>query len=193
MTDEFFDVTGPGEFDAEPADSEGILRHLVDLVSTARGMPLSASVLLDRDEVVELLSTALDRLPDELRQSRWLLKERDELLAQARREADGLIEEGTARAAGMVQRTEIVRQANQVAQRILDDAREEARRLKHEAEDFCDQKLASFEIVLDRTMKTVQAGRGRLQATPAPVPGPSAEGLGEGGEALLPFFDQDET
>ena len=67
----------------------------------------------------------------------------------------------------MVQRTEIVRQANHVAQRILDDANEEARRLRHEAEDYADQKLASFEIVLDRTMKTVQAGREKLQVTPS--------------------------
>jgi hypothetical protein len=68
----------------------------------------------------------------------------------------------------MVQRTEIVRQANHVAQRILDDANEEARRLRHEAEDYADHKLASFEIVLDRTMKTVQAGREKLQVTPLP-------------------------
>ncbi len=68
----------------------------------------------------------------------------------------------------MVQRTEIVRQANHVAQRILDDANEEARRLRHEAEDYADQKLASFEIVLDRTMKTVQAGREKLQVSPLP-------------------------
>ncbi|HZU78782.1 MAG TPA: hypothetical protein VE991_02605, partial [Acidimicrobiales bacterium] len=91
----------------------------------------------------------------------------------------------------MVQRTEVVRQANQVAQRILDDAREEARRLRHEAEDFCDQKLASFEIVLDRTLKTVQAGREKLQATPVVGP-PALEELGteDGGDAEG-FFDQD--
>ena len=97
----------------------------------------------------------------------------------------------------MVQRTEIVRQANHVAQRILDDAREEARRLRHEAEDFCDQKLASFEIVLDRTIKTVQAGREKLQATPPPLPedpgAPSQAGEGDGGEEEIGFFDQDET
>ncbi len=67
----------------------------------------------------------------------------------------------------MVQRTEIVRQANQVAQRILEDAREEARRLRHEAEDYCDQKLAAFEIVLDRTIKTVKGGRGEVVGDPA--------------------------
>jgi hypothetical protein len=81
-----------------------------------------------------------------------------------------------------------------VAQRILDDAREEARRLRHEAEDYCDQRLASFEIVLERTLKTVQAGREKLQAVPAPLPG--ADGslrLGADGSdvAEAGFFDQD--
>jgi hypothetical protein len=102
----------------------------------------------------------------------------------------------------MVQRTEIVRQANHVAQRILDDANEEARRLRHEAEDYADPKLASFEIVLDRTMKTVQAGREKLQVSPLP-----RVEIGEGGDTSLAttaangsiqgvddpegFFDQD--
>ena len=103
-----------------------------------------------------------------MRQARWLLRERDEFLAErASARPTTLLEEVRAQAERMVQRTEIVRQANQVAQRILDDAREEARRLRHEAEDFCDQKLAGFEIVLDRTMKTVQSGREKLQATAA--------------------------
>jgi vacuolar-type H+-ATPase subunit H len=179
------------------ADAQGLLRQAVDVVSTARTMPLSASVLVARDELLELLQGALDLFPDELRQARWLLRERDEFLATRQREADNLLEEVRAQAERMVQRTEIVRQANHVAQRILDDAREEARRLRHEAEDFCDQKLASFEIVLDRTIKTVQAGREKLQATPAPLPedteapGAGDEG-GPGGEELG-FFDQDDA
>ncbi len=181
------------------ADAQGLLRQAVDLVSTARAMPLSASVLIARDEVLDLLQGALDRFPDELRQARWLLRERDEFLATRQREADNLLEEVRAQAERMVQRTEIVRQANHVAQRILDDAREEARRLRHEAEDFCDQKLASFEIVLNRTLKTVQAGREKLQATPPPLPedpgAPGALGTGEGGpaEGELGFFDQDDA
>jgi F0F1-type ATP synthase membrane subunit b/b' len=185
--------------EAEPAvepDAQGLLRQAVDLVTTARAMPLSASVLIARDEVLDLLQAALDRFPDELRQARWLLRERDEFLATRQREADNLLEEVRAQAERMVQRTEIVRQANHVAQRILDDAREEARRLRHEAEDFCDQKLASFEIVLDRTLKTVQAGREKLQATPPPLPedpgAPGAHG-DEPVDAELGFFDQDDA
>jgi F0F1-type ATP synthase membrane subunit b/b' len=189
-------------FDEDPfappeptGDAEGLIRQALDAVAAARAMPLSASVLVARDELVELLEGALDRLPDELRQARWLLKERDEFIAQRKREAESLLEDVRAQAERMVQRTEIVRQANQVAQRILDDAREEARRLRHEAEDFCDQKLASFEIVLDRTLKTVQAGREKLQAMPAPPP-PAADVAGAEGETdngIGGFFDQDDS
>jgi F0F1-type ATP synthase membrane subunit b/b' len=186
----------------EEHDAEALIRSALDLVQTAKAMPLSASVLVSREELAELLQAALDRMPDELRQARWLLKERDDFLAEKQREADALLEEVRVQAERMVQRTEIVRQANHVAQRILDDANEEARRLRHEAEDYADQKLASFEIVLDRTMKTVQAGREKLQVTPLPK-----VDIGEGGDTSLApaalsgarqngdepegFFDQD--
>ena len=186
----------------EEHDAEALIRSALDIVQTAKAMPLSASVLVSREELAELLQAALDRMPDELRQARWLLKERDEFLAEKSREADILLEEVRVQAERMVQRTEIVRQANHVAQRILDDANEEARRLRHEAEDYADQKLASFEIVLDRTMKTVQAGREKLQVTPLP----KVE-IGDGGDTSLApstldaggqevddpegFFDQD--
>jgi hypothetical protein len=173
---------------------EALLGQAVEMVSTARTMPLSASALVDRQELLDLLQRALDRQPDEVRQARWLLRERDEFLAARQREAENLLEDVRAQAERMVQRTEIVRQANQVAQRIVDDAREEARHLRHAADDYCDQRLASFEIVLERTLKTVQAGREKLQAVPPPLPNDhdaslsadAAVGAGEMG-----FFDQD--
>jgi cell division septum initiation protein DivIVA len=187
----------PDALEDEPAtpsdDAEGVLQRALDMVSTARTMPLSASVLVDRQELLDVLHSVLERLPDELRQARWLLRERDEFLAARQREADMLIEDVRAQAERMVQRTEIVRQANQVAQRILDDAREEARRLRHEAEDYCDQRLASFEIVLERTLKTVQAGREKLNAVPPPLPDEALR-VGTGGSsdaAETGFFDQD--
>jgi len=64
-----------------------------------------------------------------------------------------------------VQRTEVVKAAEQRAYDIVDAAQADARRLRHEVEDFCDQKLASFEIVLERTAKLVGAGRAKLQGT----------------------------
>jgi hypothetical protein len=88
----------------------------------------------------------------------------------------------------MVQRTEVVKAAEHRARRIVEGAESEARRMRRECEDFCDQKLASFEIVLERTLKLVGAGREKLQSTspPRPVsePEPDPDAIG--------FFDQDE-
>ncbi len=179
------------------------MRRVVDIIDNAKSMPLSASVLISKDEVVELLEDAIERLPDDLRQARWMLREREEFLAKTRREADGILESARVRAERMVQRTEIVRQAQNSAAATVEEARAEGRRLQHEAEDFCDQKLAAFEIALERTMRSVQAGRIKLSSTPAMV---DSEGLGVGlpgttagpGLSSSPvaeddaFFDQDQ-
>lgn len=177
--------------DIDPAgagtDVETLLHRVTDLIGNARPMPLSASVMINRDEVLELVEEALSRLPEELRAARWLLREREEFLAKVQREGDDILDAARVRAERMVQRTEVVRNAQHTARQVIDDAEAEARRLKHEAEDFCDQKLAQFEIVLDRTLRTVQAGRSRLQVS---LPEEEEE---ERPVAVEPeFFDQDD-
>jgi cell division septum initiation protein DivIVA len=182
------------ERSADHADAELLLRRVLDLVNAAPKMPLSSTVRLEKDEVVELLEEAVNRLPDELRQARWLLKERDEYLAKVQREADEILAAARERAERIVQRTELVREAQRLSRRIMEESQEEARRLRHEAEDYCDQKLAAFEIVLERTMKTVQAGREKLQVAPLSSPAPADAGIADAdldssGEV---FFDQDQ-
>ena len=187
MSDQFLDVDE--EQPVAEVGIDGILHQLLDIMATAKSMPLSSSVMVSREEVASLLDSALECLPEELRQARWLLREREEFMAERTREAEALMEEVRAQAEQMVQRTEIVRQANAVAQRILDDANEEARSLRHQAEDFCDTKLAGMEIVLDRLTRTVHAGRARLAA---PLVEAAAESDGAGSEEDG-FFDQDQS
>jgi hypothetical protein len=189
-------VSGSGDSATLPATEE-LLRRVIEVIEGTRALPLSSSVKLDnKDEVLELLEEATHRLPEETRQARWLLKERDEYLAKMQREGDGLVEEARLQAERMVQRTEIVREAQHTARRIVEDARDEARRLRMEAEDYCDQKLAAFEVVLDRTIKTVAAGREKLSVTPPPIldgPDTGIAGIEEedGGGFEEAFFDQD--
>ncbi|HKN90844.1 MAG TPA: hypothetical protein VJ622_11220 [Acidimicrobiia bacterium] len=148
-----------------------LLEHLRELVETARSMPLSNSAIVNRDEVLELLDETVERLPEELRQARWLLKEREEYLERARREADEIVAAARVQAEGMVQRTEVVREAQRVARVTIEQAEAHGRQLRNQAEDYVDAKLASFEATLERTIGVVQKGRRRLQAfTPeAPV------------------------
>jgi len=177
----------------EALDTEVLLRRVLDLVNSAPKMPLSSTVRLEKDEVVEMLEEAIGRLPEEMRQARWLLKERQEYLAKVQREGDEILEAARERAERIVQRTELVREAQRVANRTREEADDEARRLRHEAEDYVDQKLASFEIVLERIMKEVSGGRQKLRVAPLPEPAKgdqiAANAEPDTGEV---FFDQDQ-
>ncbi|HSL58438.1 MAG TPA: ATP synthase F0 subunit B [Acidimicrobiales bacterium] len=162
--------------DHQPPQSEQLLRRAADVIASARPMPLSTSVMVNRDEVLELLEEGINRLPDELRAARWLLKERDEYLASVRREGEEILDAARARAEAMVQRTEVVKAAEQRARQLVDQARADARAMRHEVEDYCDQRLASFEIVLERVGRTVSEGRARLQGSASAAGGPGLTG-----------------
>lgn len=166
-----------------PAETEETLLALREVIETARDVPLSASSMIQKDEVIALIDDALESLPEELRAARWLLKEREDFLARMRHEAEDTIEQARNRAERMVQRTEVVKAAEQRAYEIVEAAQADARRLRHEVEDFCDQKLASFEIVLERTQKLVSAGRSKLQGTNLLAEAAAAAEHGIGGSA----------
>lgn len=179
----------PEEVAGYVGDAETWLRRAIDIVVNAPTMPLSSSPRIDRDEVVELLDRALASMPEELRQARWMLKERQEFVNKTRREANEMLEAARVQAERMVQRTEVVRAAEARARQVVDTAENDSRRLRLETEDFLDQRLASFEILLDKLGKTVAAGRHKLS-------------IGDAGDHLEPdedveddpthgFFDQD--
>lgn len=170
--------------------AEALLRQAIELIEQARPMPLSASSMISKDEVLAVLQAAAQALPEELRAARWLLKERQDFLARVQAEGDQIIATSRSQAEQMVQRTELVKMAEERARSIVADAEEQARHLKLETEDWCDQKLGAMQVVLERTMTTVASGRARLQGAerreaelaPAPVESETPEG----------FFDQDE-
>jgi len=204
VSDDLYDVEAEeheeDDFDAAPPpparaglmrgrgkpDTEVLLHRVLELVDAARPIPLSASAKINnKEEVMELLQEAIESLPTELRDARWLRKQREEYLAKMRVDGEELLDAARARAEQMVQRTEVVKAAEQRARHIVDRADAEARRLRLECEDYCDQRLAAFEIVLERTLNWVSAGREKLQATNVPMP-PMDELDTENA-----FFDQD--
>jgi hypothetical protein len=179
----------PAQHASHVGDAETLLRRAIDIIANAPTMPLSSSPRIDRDEIIELLDEALARLPEELRQARWMLKERQDFVNKTRKEANEMLEAARVQAERMVQRTEVVRAAEQRARQVVDTAENDSRRLKLETEDFLDQRLASFEILLDKLSKTVAAGRQKLSI------GPGGERVHEPQvdeeDPTKGFFDQD--
>ena len=184
--DEFDDeYPGPGGPGGHVGDAETLLRRAIDIIATAPTIPLSSSPMINRDEIIELLEEAVNRLPDELRQARWMLKERQEFVAKTRREADEILDAARVQAERMVQRTEVVRAAEQRARQIMEAADTDARHLRHETEDFIDQRLGSFEILLDKlTRPSPPAALGSIGANREPD-------VVEDDDPTSGFFDQD--
>jgi cell division septum initiation protein DivIVA len=140
------------------------------LVEEAKSVPLSTSAVINRDEVLELLAQLKQEVPDEIRQARWMARDRDELLGRARSESDRVLAEAREQRDRLLTRSEIVHAAEREAERIIDAAKESAARLRGEAEDYIDQKLAAFEILLNKTLATVARGRDQLQGSTPSAP-----------------------
>ena len=150
----------------EAPEVERLIQGLINVVDAARPVPLSSSSMINKNEIISVLNDISLRLPDEIRAARWLLKQREDFLARTQREGDELIDLARARAGQMVQKSEVVKAAEVQARRIIEEAQSESQRLRLETEDFCDQRLASFEAVLKKTQKVVGDGRSKLQGDP---------------------------
>ena len=169
--------------------AEALLGRAISVIGAARPMPLSTSVMISREEILELLQAALDGLPEECREARFLLREREEYLARARADAESVIDEARARVAQMVQKTEVSRAAERRAREVVEQAEARARRRQHEVDEYCDRQLAQFDAVLEQLHQTVASARAKLQPPPAEIAHESSGTAEEGAPSA--FFDQD--
>jgi vacuolar-type H+-ATPase subunit H len=159
-------------------DLAGRLQQLEEIVREAKSMPLSSSVLVNREEVLELLTQMQESLPEEIKQARWIVKDREELLAKARADGERIVEQAREEQRRLALKQEVAKRAEEEADRILTEAGDKAETMQHEAEDYVDAKLAQFEIALRKiledsqaatraaakTLDQVEVGRDRLRA-----------------------------
>ena len=96
------------------------IQQLEELVAEAKSMPLSSSVLVNREEVLELVEEMKNELPEEIKQARWIVKDREELLAKARHEADSIVEHARQEQLKMARQEEIADRATKEAERVLE-------------------------------------------------------------------------
>ena len=139
-----------------------LIDKLDDLVHNAKAVPLTDQVRLDREEIYEILDQMRATIPEEIKQARWIVKERQEMLAEAKRECDRIIQEAREQALREASQTEIVKLAERQADGIVDDARRQARETRLEMEDWADSILSTLEVNLDKFLGAVKRGRERL-------------------------------
>lgn len=146
-------------------DVQKKLDEIVTSVSSARSMPMSASCVINRAELLSMLDEVRAALPGSLAQAQELIGDREQMVAQARQEAEQIIESAHAERTSLIAGTEIARSSQAEAERILAEARQEAEEIRAEADDYVDSKLANFEVVLTKTLGSVGRGREKLLGT----------------------------
>ncbi|MEU6233799.1 cell division initiation protein [Kitasatospora sp. NPDC047058] len=144
-------------------DVQNKVDEIVAAVENARSMPMSASCVVNRAELVGLLQELRAALPAELAQAQSVMADHEQVVADAEAEADRIIQGAHAERGSLISDTEVVRRAQAEADRILAEARSEVETKRAEADDYVDSKLANFEVVLTKTLGAVGRGRTKLR------------------------------
>ena len=131
----------------------------ITLLNEARGVPLSASCVVHRGEMLDILEEARDHLPRDLDEAQYILATKESLVEDGRLSAETMIASAREEVARMIEQTAIVQAARLEAQKILDEARDVAAQEREEVEDYIDGRLATLEVILNKTMEAVARGR----------------------------------
>ncbi|MCX5143196.1 MULTISPECIES: cell division initiation protein [unclassified Streptomyces] len=143
-------------------DVQKKLDEIVEAVGNARSMPMSASCVVNRAELLSMLEEVREALPGSLAQAAQVIGGHEQLVEQARQEAGRIIETAHAERGTLISETEIVRRSQAEADRVLGEARKDADEIRAEADEYVDSKLANFEVVLTKTIGSVDRGREKL-------------------------------
>lgn len=149
-------------------DIMALIDRLEDLVATSRKVPLTSSVMVNERKIYDVIDEIRSNFPDEIKQARWIVKERQEMLEEAEKECNRILEEAKEKANAMAAETEVVKLAEQQSAEILDNARAREREIRLGAEDYADEMLANLEVNLGKLLTAVQRGRDRLQGKVEP-------------------------
>lgn len=147
---------------AERTTAEEKLAALREKIISARSMPMSASCVINRNDVLASIDDIIDNLPDEIAEAQTVIDASSAKVAEGADHAAQIVADAREQAASLATHTEVIRVAEEKAAKIKADAEEEAAALRHEVDVFIDSRMASFESVLHKTTSQVTTARQRL-------------------------------
>jgi len=143
-------------------DALKVMEEFEDLISKSKRLPLTSNVIINEGKIYEFLDKLKASFPEEFKQARWIVKERDQVLDDSRKEADRITKEAQENANKLVSETEIIKKAHRESEVIIKQAETKARGIRLEAEDYIDSKLANLEATLQKLLLSIEKGRDKL-------------------------------
>ena len=140
-----------------------LIDRLEEMIEDARSFPgFGNSAMVDRDAAFDLIDQMRQTIPEELKQARWIVKERQSMLDEARSESDRVIQQAREEAEKLTSEQEVLKQAEKQGADIVEDSRRREREIRLGAEDYADDVLGNLEGNLGKLLDAVQRGRSRL-------------------------------
>jgi cell division septum initiation protein DivIVA len=142
-----------------------LIDRLDHLAHGAKNVPRSDQVRINKQEIRDILHQMRATIPGEIKEARWIAQERQDTLAEAKREAERIAAEAREHRTQLVSQHELIRQSERAAEEIIEDARVREREIRLGAEDYADELLHTLELNLAKFIAAIQRGRERLRGS----------------------------
>jgi len=139
--------------------------RIEELLEKSKRIPFSSNIIVNESEIYDLLDELRNVLPEELKQSRWIVKERENMIEEAKRYSEKVIKDSKEKAELLVSETEILKNASRKAEDLMSAVEARARTIRLEAEDYADEKLANLEAVLHKLLTAIEKGREQFRGS----------------------------
>ncbi len=136
-----------------------IIETLEEVVEKSVSVPFSGKCMVDREEILEIIKEMRLKLPDDIKQAKWVKEERQKILLEAQKEANNIIKDAENKIASLVDEHEITRKAYDQSNEIVTNAQKNAREIRLGTKEYADNVLGKVEEILEETLEVIKANR----------------------------------
>ena len=140
-----------------------LLEELEDIMEKCRSVPFSNKCIVDKEQILDIIKEIRLKLPEEIKQAKWIKEERQRILVEAQNEANDIIKEAENRIISMIDEHEITRKAYEKKVEIIETANEMSREIKNGTEEYADGVLAGIEVALEDALRVIKNNRKELK------------------------------
>ena len=140
-----------------------LLDTLEDLINDGRKIPLSDKCIVNQNDILEIIQEIRKNIPEELKQAKWVKEERERILNEAKKEADGMVKDAENKTIFMIDEHEITKKAYEQKNQIVSQANESSREITQGAREYADNILANLSETLEKTLKEIESNRKELK------------------------------
>ena len=140
-----------------------LLEELEDIMEKSRSVPFSNKCIVDKEQILDIIKEIRLKLPEEIKQAKWIKEERQRILVEAQNEANEIIKEAENRIISMIDEHEITRKAYEKKVEIIETANEMSREIKNGTEEYADGVLAGIEVALEDALRVIKNNRKELK------------------------------